>query len=101
MARDVNGRLALRNHLLAFRVVEGKLDGKNIGNIIFEILKEAVLLEKVSTGMLSEHGNPHSCTRLVNSLLTTYQIVTPFWRPSKSYSERLVFHFAPMVIAFG
>jgi hypothetical protein len=31
-------------------VVEGKHDGKNLGRIIFEILKEAVLLEKVSTG---------------------------------------------------
>ncbi len=49
MARDASGRLTLRNHLLAFRVVEGKHDGKNLGRIIFEILKEAVVLGKVST----------------------------------------------------
>ena len=48
MAKDVNGQLVLRNHLLAFRVVKSKHDGKNLGRIIFEILKEAVLLEKVS-----------------------------------------------------
>ena len=48
MARDMNGRLVLRNRLLAFRVVEGKHDGKNLGRIIFEILKEADLLGKVS-----------------------------------------------------
>ena len=48
MVRDMNGRLVLRNHLLAFRVIEGKHDGKNLGRIIFEILKEAVVLEKVS-----------------------------------------------------
>jgi hypothetical protein len=50
MARDVNGRLVLRNHLrvLAFRVVEGKPDGKNLGRIIFKILYNAVLLGKVS-----------------------------------------------------
>jgi hypothetical protein len=49
MARDINGRLVLRNHLLAFRIIEGKHDGKNLGRIIFEILKEAVVLGKVST----------------------------------------------------
>jgi hypothetical protein len=49
MARDINGRLVLRNHLLAFRVIEGKHDGKNLGRIIFEILKEAVVLGKVSS----------------------------------------------------
>lgn len=49
MARDINGRLVLQNRLLAFRVIEGKHDGKNLGRIIFEILKEAVVLEKVST----------------------------------------------------
>jgi hypothetical protein len=48
MARDMNGRLVLQNHLLAFRVVEGKPDGKNFARIIFEILKEADLLGKVS-----------------------------------------------------
>jgi hypothetical protein len=68
MARDANGRLALRNHLLAFRVVEGKHDGKNLANIIFEILKEAVLLGLVSTNMLSLKHQPHGRTRLVNSL---------------------------------
>jgi hypothetical protein len=49
MARDMNGRLVLRNHLLAFRIIEGEHDGKNLGRNIFEILKEAVVLGKVST----------------------------------------------------
>lgn len=49
MARDANGHLVLRNHLLAFRVVEGKHDGKNLGRIIFEILREASVLGKVSS----------------------------------------------------
>ena len=44
----MNGQLVLWNHLLAFRVVEGKPDGKVLGRIIFEILKEAVLLGKTS-----------------------------------------------------
>jgi hypothetical protein len=48
MARDMNDQLVLRSHLLAFRVVEDKHDGKNLGRIIFEILKEAVPLGKVS-----------------------------------------------------
>ena len=55
MARDVNGRLVLRNHLLAFRVVEGKHDGKNLGRIIFEILKEANVLGKVRILFFSEN----------------------------------------------
>jgi hypothetical protein len=33
-------------------VVEGKHNGKNLANIIFEILKEAVLLGLVSSSML-------------------------------------------------
>ncbi len=49
MAKDVNGHLILRNHLLAFRVIDGKHDRKNLGRIIFEILKEAAILGKVST----------------------------------------------------
>jgi hypothetical protein len=48
MVRDGKGRLALRNRLLAFRVIEGRHDGKHLARIIFEILKEAHLLGKVS-----------------------------------------------------
>jgi hypothetical protein len=36
-------------------VVEGKHDGKNLAKIIFEILKEAVLLGLVSSSMLFEN----------------------------------------------
>lgn len=64
MARDMNGRLVLRNHLLAFRVVEGKHDGKNLGRIIFEILKEAVLLEKVSACRCISSPNPDTVVTL-------------------------------------
>jgi hypothetical protein len=64
MARDINGRLVLRNHLLAFRVVEGKHDGKILGRIIFEILKEAGLLGKVSACCCINSPNPYSCSKI-------------------------------------
>ena len=44
---DDSGHLRLDNRLLAFQVVDGKHDGKNIAKIIFDILKEAHLLMKV------------------------------------------------------
>ena len=47
LSRDDSGHLRLDNRLLAFRVVDGKHDGKNIAKIIFDILKEAHLLGKV------------------------------------------------------
>lgn len=47
MVHDENGRLALRSSLLAFRIIDGKHDGKNLGRIMFEILKEADLLGQV------------------------------------------------------
>jgi hypothetical protein len=46
-ARDINGHLEIRNRLLAFRVIEGRHDGKNLGRILFEIIKEARILGKV------------------------------------------------------
>jgi hypothetical protein len=48
LVHDINGRLRLRNRLLAFHVVEGKHNGVNLGRTIFEILKEAHLLGQVS-----------------------------------------------------
>ena len=48
IVRDDNGCLVLRNHLLAFRVIHGKHDGKNLGQTMFEILKGAKLLGVVS-----------------------------------------------------
>jgi hypothetical protein len=42
-----NGRLVLRNRLLAFRIVEGSHTGENLARIIFAILKDAGLLGKV------------------------------------------------------
>jgi hypothetical protein len=64
MARDMDGRLVLRNHLLAFRVVEGKHDGKNLGRIIFEILKEAVPLGKVSACRCINSPIPDSYSKI-------------------------------------
>lgn len=48
LSRDNSGHLRLDNRLLAFRVVDGKHDGKSIAKITFDILKEANLLGKVS-----------------------------------------------------
>ncbi len=64
MSRDKNGKLVLWNHLLAFRVVEGKHDGKNLGHIIFEILKEAGLLRKVSTCHRMNSPIPNSYSKI-------------------------------------
>jgi hypothetical protein len=47
IARE-NGRLVLRNRLLAFRIVEGSHNGENLARIVFAILKDAGLLGKVS-----------------------------------------------------
>lgn len=46
-ARDINGHLEIRNRLLAFQVIEGWHDGKNLGRVLFEIIKEARILGKV------------------------------------------------------
>ncbi len=64
MSRDKNGKLVLWNHLLAFRVVEGKHNGKNLGRIIFEILKEAGLLGKVSTCHRMNSPIPNSYSKI-------------------------------------
>lgn len=47
LVRDNNNRLKLRNTLLAFRVIEGSHEGKNLGGIMFEIIKDAKLLRQV------------------------------------------------------
>lgn len=49
--RDENGNLVIVNRLLAFRIVEGKHDGKNIARIIFSILKDAQILHKARTSI--------------------------------------------------
>jgi len=51
-ARNKNGRLEIRNRLLAFRVIEGRHDGKNLGRVLFEIIKEAGILGQVCAGTL-------------------------------------------------
>jgi hypothetical protein len=52
--RDENGHLVVVNRLLAFRVVEGKHDGKNIAKIVYSILKDAKLLHRVRS--VGSHG---------------------------------------------
>ena len=59
IVRDNNGCLVLRNHLLVFRIIHGKHDGKNLGGIMFEILKEAKLL-----GMVSAFANDQCCSEM-------------------------------------
>jgi hypothetical protein len=46
-SRDENGHLVVVNRLLAFRIVEGKHDGKNIVKLMFSIIKDAKILHKV------------------------------------------------------
>jgi hypothetical protein len=48
-ARNINGRLEIRNRLLAFRIIEGRHDGMHLGKILFEIIKEAGILGQVNT----------------------------------------------------
>jgi hypothetical protein len=48
IAKDSSGRLVMQNRLLAFRVIDGKHDGKNLGTIIFEIIKQAGILGQAS-----------------------------------------------------
>ena len=39
--------MVMQNCLLAFRVIDGKHDGRNLGTIIFEIVKAAGILGRV------------------------------------------------------
>lgn len=79
MAKDKNGQLVLRNHLLAFRVVEGKHDEKNLGRIIFGILKEAVPLGKVS-----------ACRRMNSSIPDGYSKIGEFTLDNTSNCDTLM-----------
>jgi len=45
--RDPAGRLEIANRLLAFRLVEGAHDGENIGQIMYNIIKDAKAHRKV------------------------------------------------------
>ena len=44
---DPAGRLEIANRLLAFRLVEGAHDGENIGQIMYNIIKDAKAHRKV------------------------------------------------------
>ena len=77
-ARDLNGRLEIRNRLLAFRIIEGRHDGKNLGQILFEIIKEAGILGQVC-GLYIVRNRQLTIFLIfsssANSHLTTLQIV--------------------------
>jgi len=45
--RNAAGRLEVANRLLAFRTVEGSHDGDNIGQIMYDIVKDADTHQKV------------------------------------------------------
>jgi len=45
--RDPAGRLEIANRLLAFRLVEGAHDGENIGQIMYNIIKDVKAHRKV------------------------------------------------------
>lgn len=45
--KDADGRLITANRLLAFRIVEGRHDGKHLSTIIVAIFREAGILHKV------------------------------------------------------
>lgn len=47
-ARDQQGNLYIANRLLAFRVVEGSHDGETIGQLMFDIVKDAGVIHSVS-----------------------------------------------------
>jgi len=71
-------------------VVEGKHDGKNLANIIFEILKEAVLLGIVSTSMLSENEYSGRLPEYSFPFGGPCNLEFPyqFWIPVNDYSDQ-------------
>ena len=46
--RDENLRLRIQSDLLAFRLVEGSHDGRNLSKVFLSVVKEAKLENKVS-----------------------------------------------------
>lgn len=58
-ARDKHGHLYIANQLLAFCVVEGSHDGETIGQLMFDIVKDAGVIHSVRYFYNIEH---HSLT---------------------------------------
>ena len=79
-ARDINGHLEIRNRLLAFRVIEGRHDGINLGNILFEIIKEAGILGQVNTHTALLYRDRLTTSSWVNLLLTMLRTVIRHWK---------------------
>src|SRR5438876_5085976 len=106
IVRDANSRLALCSRLMAFRVIDGKHDGKNLGRIMFEILKEAKVLGMVSTLAVVTRTMcaTHLCDflySLANLLLTMPQTVIQLWRHWRNFCKQRTFLSVDMVTISG
>jgi hypothetical protein len=79
-----NGRLVLRNRLLAFRIVEGSHSGENLARIIFAIIKDAGLLGKVRLTCLYVNM-ANSCCSSENLHSTMLAITVLLWSGLSGY----------------
>jgi len=77
---DPAGRLEIANRLLAFHLVEGAHDSENIGQIMYDIIKDAKANRKVHFLQRLWAKMINKVPRLVRSLLTMLQIVIRQWQ---------------------
>lgn len=49
--RDTDGRLVLRSHLIAFRLVKGSHTGVHLAKILMEVIKSAGIEGRVSVSL--------------------------------------------------
>ena len=78
ISKDADGHLAMQNRLLAFRVIDGKHTGKNLGTIIFEIIKTAGILGQVGEFTFDNASNCDTTMETLEELFRKENI--PFCR---------------------